>query len=386
MLRISFDTFSTFHRWNARLVIFEATAHVLAFAYNAYNVEYNASSGWTSITWVLRHCFSFRMGLTAFFTFLMLSLHSIGPLRHASYDTFLSCHRIGVLIAIIGVYFHLASHALPQLPWVYLIAAFLALEILARAFRILYYNVSRRRPFWTRVSLEALPGEATRVTFSLPHSWNANPGSHVQVYLPRIALWSSHPFSVAWKESFGYTLLHTEKLPSTVTDIKIGPGLSTVSCIIRARHGMTRALFQLAQRPESDAVSLWGAIEGPYGGFDSLDSYRTVVLFAGGVGITHQLPFVRHLLAGHNSKSAAVRKILLVWCITHIDALGWIESWLEDVAVMENFHEIVRVRVYISRLSPRSLGTRPVPASAITDAIFKMWWERKFSQMWVPRS
>ncbi|KAH7084134.1 ferric reductase [Paraphoma chrysanthemicola] len=361
MLHISFDTFSTFHRWNARLVVCEATAHVLAFAYNAYNVEFNASSGWTSVTWILRHCFSFRMGLTAFAAFLMLSLHSIGPLRHAFYDTFLLCHRIGVFIAIIGVYFHLASHALPQLPWAYLIVAFLVLEILARAFRILYYNVSRRRPCWTRVSLEALPGEATRVTFSLPRSWNANPGSHVHVYLPRIALWSSHPFSVAWTESFGYTLLDTEKLPSTVTDIKIGAGLSTVSCIIRARHGMTRTLYQLAQRSESNAVSLWGAIEGPYGGFDSLDAHGTIVLFAGGVGITHQLPFVRHLLAGHNNKSAAARKILLVWCIAHIDALDWIEPWLEEVAAMDNFHEIVRIRVYTSRLSPQRPDTRPVP-------------------------
>tara|TARA_R110002003_G_scaffold296_2_gene18598 strand:+ start:9402 stop:11222 length:1821 start_codon:yes stop_codon:yes gene_type:complete len=361
ILHVSFDTFNKFHQWTARLVVCEATAHVLAFAYNAYNVTYDGHGGWDSIIWVLRHSFAFRMGLASFAAFILLALHSIEPLRHAFYETFLTIHRIGIIIAITGVYFHLARHALPQLPWVYLIIAFLILELIARTFRILYYNVSGRQPFWTSVALEALPGEATRVTFFLPCSWNANPGSHVHVYLPRIALWSSHPFSIAWTHSSGYTLLDPEKLPSNITDINVDGGPSTVSCIIRARTGMTRTLYDLAQRTESNMVSLSGAIEGPYGGYHSLDSYGTVVLFAGGVGITHPLSFVRRLLAGHNNKSAATQKILLVWCIPHIEAMDWIEPWLEELAAMANFHNIVRIRLHVSRMSPVDLRTRSLP-------------------------
>ena len=362
MLHISYDTFSLFHRWTARLVVLKSTAHVFAFAYNAYSVTYEGYAGWDSILWVLRHSLSYRTGLTAFIAFGLLIMHSVGPLRHAFYETFLTLHRLGVIIAISGVYFHLAKHALPQLPWIYLIITLLALEPLIRITRVLYYNSSWTQRTWTQVTLEALPGEATRVTFSLPRSWNANPGSHVHVYLPRIALWSSHPFSIAWSQSSGYARLDSEKLPSNKDDLKIEKGTSAVSCVVRARTGMTRTLFDFASRARKDTVSWWGAIEGPYGGYHSLDSYGTVVLFAAGVGITHQLFFIRHLLEGKIRNTAATQKILLVWCIPNIEALDWIEPWLEELAAMQDFLEIVRIRLHVSRTSSLELGIRPLPS------------------------
>lgn len=283
------------------------------------------------------------------------------PLRHAYYEVFLTLHRLGVAIAITGLYFHLAKHALPQLPWMYIIATLLALEYMIRAGRILYYNVSWKQCVWTQITIEALPGEATRVTFSLSRSWNANPGSHVQIYLPRIALWSSHPFSIAWLQSCGYAKLDPEKLPSTIEDLRIEEGPSTVSCVIRARKGMTRKLFSLASKTHGDTVTLWGAVEGPYGGFHTLDWYGAVVLFAGGVGITQQLPFVQHLLLGHARNTASTRQILLVWCIPSIEVTDWIEPWLEEISAMENFPAVVRVRVYVSKENPTDMAAQQLP-------------------------
>jgi predicted ferric reductase len=358
ILHVSYDTFNAFHRWTARLVVLESIAHVCAFALNAYDVTYDGRDGWSSINWVLQHSLSYRTGLTAFISFILLIVHSIRPLRHAFYETFLTLHRLGAIVAISGLYFHLAKHALPQLPWMYIIITLLAMETLIRMSRILYHNWSWKHRTWTHVALEALPGGATRVTFSLSQSWNAKPGSHVHVYLPRIALWSSHPFSIAWSDSqsSSYTRLDSEKLSSSSEDPVYKQGSSTVSCIIRARSGMTRTLFELASG--SAAVSIWAAIEGPYGGFHSLESYGTVVLFAAGVSITHQLPFVRHLLAGHTSNTAATQKILLVWSIRHIEALEWVEPWLEELADMRHFREVVRIRLYVSRLT---LDGRPNP-------------------------
>jgi len=120
---------------------------------------------------------------------------------------------------------------------------------------------------------------------------------------------------------------------------------------------MTRTLFERAS--DNTVTSLWGAIEGPYGGFHSLDSYDTVVLFAAGVGITHQLLFVRQLLAGRTSGTAATQQILLVWCIRGMEALAWVEHWLEELAEMEHFGNVVRIHVYVSRACP---GTQPTPA------------------------
>jgi predicted ferric reductase len=361
MLHVSYNTFNLFHRWLARIVVLQTIAHVFAFAYNAYQVTYDGQSGWNSISWVLQHSLSYRTGLAAFAAFCVLVLHSVGPLRHAFYETFLTLHRLGVLVAMSGIYFHLARHALPQLPWIYLIIALLLLEPLLRTFRILYYNFSRKQRTWTQVTLEALPGDATRVTFSLPRSWNTIPGTHAHIYLPRVALWSSHPFSIAWSQSLGYTRLDSEKCTSTADGLKLDDGPSTVSCVVRARSGMTRTLHDLTSNVESDSVTLWGAVEGPYGGHYTLDSYGTVLLFAGGVGITHQLFFVRHLLTGHNSRTAAVQRVLLVWCIPTLEVLEWIEPWLDELSAMENFYEVVHVRLYVSRIPSQDLALRPVP-------------------------
>jgi predicted ferric reductase len=124
---------------------------------------------------------------------------------------------------------------------------------------------------------------------------------------------------------------------------------------------MTRRLYDLSSKANSDSIILWGAVEGPYGGHRTLDSYGSVILFAGGVGITHQLSLVPHLLAGYNSRTAAVRKILLVWCVPTLEVLEWIEPWLDELSTMENFCEVVRIRLYVSKMSAQSIAARPVP-------------------------
>jgi hypothetical protein len=45
LLQISYDTFNLFHRWTARLVAVEATAHSSAFLYNTYGATHNEQSG-----------------------------------------------------------------------------------------------------------------------------------------------------------------------------------------------------------------------------------------------------------------------------------------------------------------------------------------------------
>ncbi|KAF1354279.1 ferric reductase [Lizonia empirigonia] len=364
ILGISYHTFNLFHRWTARLVILESIAHVSAFMYNTYRVTYQGQGGWNSIDWALKHSASYRWGLAAFVAFLFLLLQSIGPLRRAFYDTFLTLHRLGIVVAISGVYFHMAKHALPQLPWAYLFIFLLALEPLIRIGRILYYNSSWKGRCWTRLSVEALPGEATRLTFSIPRSWNGKPGSHTFVYLPKVAPLSLHPFSVAWHTSSGYARLDREKLPSSVEDLKLESGPSTISCIVRARTGMTRSLYDRASRAKTDHIEMWGAIEGPYGGHHTLDTYGTVILFAAGAGITHQLSFVRHLLAGYSGNTTATRRIVLVWCIPTFEPVEWVHSWLEELAAMPDCYDIVQVRLYISRSTLHTAESVPLPIQA----------------------
>jgi predicted ferric reductase len=364
ILGISYDTFNLFHRWAARLVILESMAHVAAFMYNTYRVTYRGQSGWSNIKWIIEQSVSYRWGLAGFIGFVFLLLQSLGPLRRAFYDTFLTLHRIGIVVAISGAYSHMAKHALPQLPWAYLFITLLALEPAVRILRVAHYNFSWKQRNWTKVTLEALPGEATRITFLLPRSWHVKPGSHTYIYLPRIAPLSQHPFSIAWHSSSGYARLDSENLPLSVEDLTIQEGPSTISCIVRARTGMTRSLYNRASKAKADHVELWGAIEGPYGGYHSLDSYGSVLLFAAGAGITYQLSFVRHLLAGYKHNTSATRKIVLVWCIPTIEAVEWIYPWLEELAAVPDCYDIVHLQLYVSRSTSQAAESLPLSVKA----------------------
>ncbi|KAJ4987069.1 ferric reductase like transmembrane component [Stagonosporopsis vannaccii] len=359
ILGISYDTFNLFHRWAARLVILQSMAHIAAFIYNTYHVEYKGQGGFNNIRWVLGHSTSYRWGLAGFTAFMFLSLQSLGPLRRAFYDTFLTLHRLGIIVAMSGVYFHLAKHALPQLPWAYLSISLLAFESAVRIARIIYYNFSWTQGSRTRITAEALPEAATRITISIPRSMNCRPGSHTYLYLPRLAPSSSHPFSVAWCTWSGEATKYNKELPADIDDLAIKYSPSTISCIIRARTGMTRSLYDRASGAESKYIELWGLIEGTYYGYHSLSSYGTIVLFAAGVGITHQLSFVRHLLKGFNHNTSATRKILLVWCIPSVECVEWIRPWLEELANTQSFSDIVRLRLYISRPTPHTGAILP---------------------------
>jgi hypothetical protein len=122
----------------------------------------------------------------------------------------------------------------------------------------------------------------------------------------------------------------------------------------------------------------FGFIEGPYGGHHSLDSYGTVLLFAGGVGITHQVMYIEHLIRGAYNGTTCTQQIKLVWVIPNSEELEWIRGWMDVILKMKNRRKILKVDLYISRPKKRvdSKTTsitmrpgRPPTANIIDDAI-----------------
>ena len=54
-------------------------------------------------------------------------------------------------------------------------------------------------------------------------------------------------------------------------------------------------------------------IKGPYGKELKLDLYGTVLLFATGIGIASQLPYVKKPLKGYRNCEVKTRRIALFW-------------------------------------------------------------------------
>ncbi|KAK4556716.1 hypothetical protein LTR86_006287 [Recurvomyces mirabilis] len=387
--RVSYDTFNLMHRWCARVAIFESIVHTVCWAVNAI-----AAGGMHQVHVSLATSTSYAWGMVGTCVFGVILVQSLSPVRHAFYETFLFLHRGLIVLGVSAVFVHIYKANLPQLPYIQLIIVFCALELAWRACRIVYHNVSRQHGI-TKVTVEALPSEACRVTFDLSRPWHWKPGCHVHAYLPTFALLSSHPFSIAWAESTPRAqplIIEMEKMASAdmslqdkvMTDrsltrrsmyssksmaaptvntiaeathapdsvniaLKRDAAVTSVSLVMRARTGMTRKLYEAANKAPTKTLTTWGAIEGPYGGHDPMTSYGTVVLFAGGVGITHCVGYVHHLLLQHQAGTSSTQKILLVWSVPNTEALEWVRKWMDQILRMENRRDVLRIQLFVTK-------------------------------------
>ena len=379
ILGVSYDTFNLLHRWAARIVIFESVVHTLCWGVNSI-----ASGGLHQVHESLATSTSYRWGMiaTAFFVFILCQ--SLSPVRHAFYETFLTGHRIAVLFAIIGVYVHLDKANLPQKPFLQCVFMLWGGEWLYRIYIIIYNNVSRQA--CTKVKVEAMQNEACRVTLYIPRPFPNIPGQHAHIYIPSLGWFGSHPFSVAWTSSptptakdaaiaafelerarrqSSVTGIDLEKAmaaqdfarKASITTTPVSPGdtattgsATAVSFVMRARTGFTRKLYdRAAAAPNRTLDNIRGAIEGPYGGHDSLSSYGTVVLFAAGVGITHQMMYIRQLLAGYGAGTVSTRKIVLVWTVPDSASFEWVRPWMEEILGMPGRRDALKLLMFVTR-------------------------------------
>ncbi|PYH97941.1 hypothetical protein BO71DRAFT_96136 [Aspergillus ellipticus CBS 707.79] len=376
LLHVSFDTYNLLHRWLGRMVVLESIVHTAAWAVNACD-----EVSFANMLVRLRTTPFFTWGLLGTCGMITLALHSPSPVRHAFYETFLHVHQIVAFLTYLGVLMHLDLDDLPQKPWVIAIGLIWLLERTARLGRLLYLNISPRRGS-TRLVVEALPGEACRVTFHLPKRVHISPGSHVYAYIPSVAMWMSHPFSVAWVEPNNCVTPPS----STEKDLAMDPSYlekqpmkdfdhylrdykepTSVSLIIGAQKGMTRKLYNKALSSPGQTLYTSGLIEGPYASHAcNMGSYGTAVLFSAGAGITHHMLFVRDLILRSSEGRVATQKIYLIWSVRSTEHLAWVREWMDQILRLPSRREILTIKLFVSK--PKS--SREIVSPSATVQMF----------------
>jgi hypothetical protein len=276
--------------------------------------------------------------------------------RHAFYETFKLLHVALVILIIIVLWFHLKLANIPQLTILYGVVGLWSTEHLLRGIRLVYRNMGG-----TSAVVEALPGNSCRVTINMAHPWTFKPGQHAYLYMPSIELWTSHPFSVAWSQDTE-VIDSDEKIVMNRQDI-LAMQKTRMSFIIRGRTGFTNNLYQKALTSRGGRFSTKCFAEGPYGGMHMMHSYGTVMLFAGGVGITHQLSHVRDMVAGYANGTVAVRRLVLVWIIKSPEHLEWIRPWMTSILAMEGRRDVLRIMLFATR--PRSTQEIHSPSATV---------------------
>ncbi|CAK4031494.1 related to ferric-chelate reductase [Lecanosticta acicola] len=356
LLGISFNDFNMIHRWIGRIVVFEAVAHA-AFWFCGKVISLGPKKGYMMIAIAMKSSTMILTGTIGFAAFCMILLQSPSIVRHAFYETFLHLHIALAATAVAAVWIHLNEIPTAQL----LLAGAIVCWVFERATRlwlIVRKNFGRRG--CTKAEIEALPGDAVRVTLRTARPWKFRPGQHVYLYIPHIGMWTSHPFSLAWSED-GKDLANEKTLPMSRQDITAAKATS-MSLIIRRRTGFTDALYRKAEQCTAGPLITTAYVEGPYG-HESFQSYGTVMLFAAGVGISHQVPHVRDLVASYANGTSATRKVVLVWIIQSPEHLEWIRPWMTQILGMEKRRDILKILLFVTR--PRSTKEIHSPSASV---------------------
>ncbi|KAK9384276.1 ferric reductase NAD binding domain-containing protein [Lipomyces mesembrius] len=146
-----------------------------------------------------------------------------------------------------------------------------------------------------------LHGDAVYVAVKPAVNFHAQPGQYAFLYVLRHNFWESHPFSIMDTRDKQYVF------------------------VTRIHNGMTKKLHQsLTGQNTNDTVNVW--IEGPYGHSHPIARYGTVLLVAGGIGVTGIMAYALDL-----NRRKTQQHVRLYWMVREKSSLRWVQDQLQEI-------------------------------------------------------
>ena len=166
--------------------------------------------------------------------------------------------------------------------------------------------------------------------------------------------------------------LRYEQHPFTIVNVPDEEG--KVVFLIRAQKGFTRRLVDKLDTAAKSDMELGSFIEGPYGVAHDFNHFDTVILVAGGTGITFGCSHLLSIIHASREGKSAVSHARLVWNVRDGMHLSWIAPLLNAALARGKGNLRVSVDVYITRSSassePATDGTHvphPDPDSPVVE-------------------
>ncbi|KAJ6084266.1 hypothetical protein N7486_011066 [Penicillium sp. IBT 16267x] len=318
---VSYERLNVLHRWVARGLLLLATFHVAFLA-----------SGWSrfpglqSLEWATDE--AFRSGVATYAILVWMNISTITPLRHLWYELFVIQHIITYFGLIIAVAYHIPGSAKYARVYIFVAVALYLVERLVYLTRFVFNNSGH-----SKVTLEPLEGNVTKVSVSSRRIKAWPPGSHVMISVPRFGLVQSHPATVM-------------SIPSSHNGDMV--------LLLRAYKGFTKRIYEAdrtnpymtsldgsvqEKQPRNQLTKYMALINGPYGASHAeFAHFDTVLLIAGATGVTFAMSVlldVAHRAASAaegNGKPLLVRKVTLVWMVRNSAWVEWITEELQMAA------------------------------------------------------
>ncbi|KAF4462510.1 FAD-binding domain-containing [Fusarium albosuccineum] len=284
ILSVRPDSYLLIHKCIGIVFIVEVSLHViLSWTQNEINLDRGSD----------------KAGLIAVCSVGALAITSVPALWRWMYECMSALHLAFAATGVASLRFHLRAGNTLHAPKIYLILAISAFVLIKTIglLKILFTNISTK--FISTACIQQIR-HGVEVQVSMPRPLNFHAGQFVYLSIPRLAAFQSHPFQIAW-----------EYLSES--------GCQVLVFVVQPRHGFTSSL-RLAT-PMTDYVAF---IEGPYGSPAVQHEYGTVLLFATGIGIAGQLPYMKEQLRLYREWRTKTRRYVLYWVNEWInEILSW---------------------------------------------------------------
>ncbi|OCF41134.1 hypothetical protein I317_05048 [Kwoniella heveanensis CBS 569] len=289
----SYSTANIFHRWVARMVVFQGFVHGVLWAVmkrDDWKDRFLHRMYWTTGIFALI-CMSFMVVL------------SVRPLRERSYEVFLIVHIILALASLVLLRFHITHMKGEYEPFVWATVGVWGLDRAIRMCRVavLTFRAFTRTGKNTVAVMSDEKSGLIRLSITTSIRITPHPGDYYFLYTPlSLRPWENHPFTVAsWEQdpSGNSTTLHFLVAPQTGTTK-------------RWRKKV------LKRKERTDNVRM--LLEGPYGHTNPVEQFERVLMVAGGSGITSMLPYIYKLCHHDESErfdNITTRHVTLVWIV-----------------------------------------------------------------------
>jgi len=349
LVGVSYRSLNFVHRAVGRLCFMLAIIHVtsaiftLALLVGPHTME------------TIRTTPSFQFAMAAFCCVVISATLSTMWVRQRHFNLFLTTHVFAAAIVLPMIYHHKPMVK----PWLIASAVIWSLDRLNRWVGIFLNHIVASCMVSDRIgtitaTVDRLDGA---LVLRIPMHFTWSPGQHIY-----ISFWSWKMMSRPWLYGRWHPFTLTNLSSNGVLRRKDGTEVEhnerrawTGCCLVQVRGGTTKWL-------ETHAGSnIEVLIDGPYGGNGaSIVAYSTLVLIAGGAGITYVIGVLEGVaISARRNQSGHLRRVEVHWVLRNKAQLAWVEARIHEIrSILEGFELQIVTYAYITKMPRVSLSNR----------------------------
>ena len=223
-------------------------------------------------------------------------LLSIPIVRRPFYEFFLRTHQTLSALLVYALWRHVPSDQSFPRYWLYILLGLYVFLCVVQGCIVVYQNGFLRSGH-AQADITREYG-AVRLQIRCRRPLKVKAGQHINLWLPSISFWSflqSHPFVViSWAEK-----------PQNHLDLFIEP-----------RGGWTHELLRHVLNGSATHSPV--LFSGPHGKTVCMVGHEIILMIAKDFGIAAQLPYLKRLIHGYNTRQLRARRVHLVWQVRDI--------------------------------------------------------------------